>query len=85
MFMIDMDQGRIIDDKEIKDSLCRTQKPYQEWLRTHQHQASTPVPKHRERNAAAPECAASLLDRQQAYGYTQEDIKFILEPMAKIG
>jgi len=36
-------------------------------------------------NAAAPECSASLLDRQQAFGYSQEDIKFILEPMAKTG
>ncbi len=81
MFMIDMDQGRIIDDQEIKDTLA-LQKPYQDWLeRINIKLDNLEAPA----NAAAPECSAELLDRQQAFGYSQEDIKFILEPMAKSG
>ncbi len=80
MFLIDMEQGRIIDDKELKDSLAAA-KPYQEWL----SRINIKLDNCAEVDAVAPESAASLLDRQQAFGYTQEDIKFILEPMAKSG
>jgi glutamate synthase (NADPH/NADH) large chain len=81
MFLIDLEQGRIIDDLELKDTLSR-QKPYQDWLsRINIKLDGLEVPA----VAAAPECAASLLDRQQAFGYSQEDIKFILEPMATSG
>ena len=81
MFLIDTDQGRIIDDLEIKESLSR-QKPYQDWVaRINIKLDGLPTPE----NASAPESAAALLDRQQAFGYTQEDLKFILEPMAKSG
>jgi glutamate synthase (NADPH/NADH) large chain len=82
MFLIDMEQGRIIDDKELKDSLANA-KPYREWIEPHPHQARRSAGP-AESDAAAAD-AASLLDRQQAFGYTQEDIKFILEPMAKNG
>ncbi|THF62973.1 glutamate synthase subunit alpha [Pseudothauera nasutitermitis] len=81
MFLIDMEQGRIIDDKEIKESLAAA-RPYADWLSRINIKLDgleTPA------NVAAPEAAASLLDRQQAFGYTQEDIKFILEPMGKAG
>ena len=81
MFLIDTDQGRIIDDLEIKESLSR-QKPYQDWVaRINIKLDGLPTSE----NASAPESAAALLDRQQAFGYTQEDLKFILEPMAKSG
>jgi glutamate synthase (NADPH) large chain len=81
MFLIDMEQGRIIDDQELKESLASA-KPYQDWLgRINIKLDGLEVP----RDAAAPECAAPMLDRQQAFGYTQEDIKFILEPMGKSG
>jgi len=81
MFLIDLDQGRIIDDLELKETLSR-QKPYQDWVaRINIKVDGLDVPV----NAAAPECAASLLDRQQAFGFTQEDIKFILEPLSKSG
>ena len=57
-------------------------KPYQDWL----SRINIKLDNCAEPEAdAAPTCAASLLDRQQAFGYTQEDIKFILEPMAKSG
>ncbi|MBL8451994.1 MAG: glutamate synthase subunit alpha, partial [Zoogloea sp.] len=81
MFLIDMEQGRIIDDKEIKDSLAAA-KPYQEWISRINIRLDTCA---EPESAVAPEYAASLLDRQQAFGYTQEDVKFILEPMAKSG
>ena len=81
MFLIDLDQGRIIDDLELKETLSR-QKPYQDWVaRINIKIDSLEVPA----NAAAPECSASLLDRQQAFGYSQEDIKFILDPLGKSG
>ena len=81
MFLIDMDQGRIIDDRELKESLAAA-KPYQEWIRKINIKLDDLEPA-----AAAPAASerASLLDRQQAFGFTQEDIKFILEPMGKAG
>ena len=81
MFLIDLDQGRIIDDLELKETLSR-QKPYQDWVARINIKVDgleSPV------NASAPECSASLLDRQQAFGFTQEDLKFILEPLSKSG
>ncbi len=80
MFLIDMEQGRIIDDQELKNSLANA-KPYREWIEKIRIKLDE-VP------AAAEKCdgsAASLLDRQQAFGYTQEDIKVILEPMVQNG
>ncbi len=81
MFLIDLDQGRIIDDLELKETLS-LQKPYKDWIaRINIKLDGLEVPA----NAAAPECTASLLDRQQAFGYSQEDIKFIMGPMANTG
>ncbi len=81
MFLIDLDQGRIIDDLELKETLSR-QKPYQDWVaRINIKVDSLAVPP----NTALPESTASLLDRQQAFGFSQEDIRFILEPLAKTG
>jgi glutamate synthase (NADPH/NADH) large chain len=81
MFLIDLDQGRIIDDLELKETLSR-QKPYQDWVaRINIKLDSLEV----HTNATGPQSSASLLDRQQAFGYSQEDLKFILEPMAKTG
>ncbi|MCL2524727.1 MAG: glutamate synthase large subunit [Betaproteobacteria bacterium] len=77
MFLIDMEQGRIIDDKEIKDSLANA-KPYREWIdkiRIKLDEVASPG------EPPATDSTASLLDRQQAFGFTQEDIKVILEPM----
>lgn len=79
MFLIDMEAGRIIDDKELKDSLANA-KPYREWISRIQiklDEVDGPEPQ--------IEPSASLLDRQQAFGYTQEDIKFLMAPMAQAG
>ena len=80
MFLIDLEQGRIINDEELKRELANA-RPYQEWLDNTQiqlrHLPETVSP-------MAPD-AETLLDRQQAFGYTQEDIKFLLAPMAAAG
>lgn len=79
MFLIDLEQGRIIDDAEVKQSIA-TAKPYREWIeRSRYFLADLP-----EGKATMP-LKSDLLDTQQAFGYTQEDFKFILEPMASQG
>ena len=80
MLMIDTVQGRIIDDSELKAELS-THSPYSEWLDKTRILVSKLPP---EISAMAPD-AATLLDRQQAFGYTREDIEFILKPMAQTG
>ncbi|ABD27611.1 glutamate synthase (NADH) large subunit [Novosphingobium aromaticivorans DSM 12444] len=83
MLLIDMDQGKIIEDEEIKAELAGAE-PYEEWLDQAQY-------KLKELDVIEPELAAlpvettSLLDRQQAFGYTQEDVTKFLEPMAVAG
>ena len=80
MFLIDMEQGRIIDDAELKAALSQA-KPYQQWLdKTQIHLESLPHVV----GAMSPD-PDTLLDRQQAFGYTQEDIKFLLAPMVLTG
>ncbi|HSD61975.1 MAG TPA: glutamate synthase-related protein [Burkholderiales bacterium] len=80
MFLIDTEQGRIIDDKELKDALANS-KPYKEWNSTIRVKLDDlPAP---EETAEAP--AETLLDRQQAFAYTQEDLKFLMQPMAVAG
>ena len=82
MLLIDTEQGRIIDDEEIKATLA-AQQPYEEWLRETQFQLEElPDPPRWEPAGAAG--GPELLDRQQAFGYTQEDIAFFLEPMGEI-
>jgi len=80
MFLIDLEQGRIIDDAELKDALA-VRKPYQDWLNKNQIQLKS-LPE--EVSAMAPD-HTTLLNRQQAFGYTQEDIKFLMIPMAVTG
>ncbi|HAZ41352.1 MAG TPA: glutamate synthase large subunit [Methylococcaceae bacterium] len=80
MFLIDMEQGRIIDDAEIKAELAE-KAPYQQWLSDTQIQ----LEKLPSEISAMPPDDKTLLDRQQAFGYTQEDIKFFLTPMALTG
>lgn len=80
MLMIDTVQGRIIDDAELKADLS-ARFPYHEWLdKTQILLSKLPT----EISAMAPD-AGTLLDRQQAFGYTREDIEFILKPMAQTG
>jgi len=108
MFLIDLDQGRIIDDAELKNLLSNS-KPYREWIeaiRIKLDEIDMPIDKEAAaREAQGPTEAAArraeqiaddvsqhtpapsltLLDRQQAFGYTQEDVKFLMAPMAAAG
>ena len=81
MFLIDLEQGRIIDDAELKEQLAAA-KPYKAILEKTQIvledlQLTTPPEAHPSNE--------TLLDRQQAFGYTQEDIKTFLEPIVSTG
>jgi glutamate synthase (NADPH/NADH) large chain len=82
MLLIDMEEGRIIEDEEIKRSLSEAE-PYEEWLKSTQFKLEE-LPEIAF-NEALSNDAAQLLDRQQAFGYTQEDEQFFLEPMAASG
>jgi glutamate synthase (NADPH/NADH) large chain len=80
MFLIDLEQGRIIDDVEVKAALAGA-KTYQQWLDRTQIRLRELPP---DIGPMAPD-ARTLLDRQQAFGYTEEDIKFLMTPMALNG
>ncbi len=80
MFLIDTEQGRIVGDEEIKDGIA-AEYPYRQWLNEHlQALEDLPEPPH------APEPDhETVLRRQQAFGYTFEDLRIIMSPMAKDG
>jgi glutamate synthase (NADPH/NADH) large chain len=80
MLLVDLEQGRIVSDDEIKAKFARLN-PYREWLQRSQIKLEelTPVAPRMTRSDV------SLLDRQQAFGYTQEDVALLMEPMAATG
>jgi glutamate synthase (ferredoxin) len=79
IFLVDTAQGRIVDDEEIKRELA-SQHPYRRWL--HENLINIDdLPKAR---AEQPE-HESVLQRQLAFGYTQEDVRVLLAPMAANG
>jgi glutamate synthase (NADPH/NADH) large chain len=86
MFLIDMEQGRIIDDVELKDALAKA-KPYKSWIEAVRIKLDEIDATQADINDDAEKIrpAANLLDRQQAFGYTQEDLKFLMAPMASSG
>src|SRR6266545_4459732 len=80
IFLVDTAQGRIIDDSELKHTFA-TQHPYGEWLAAHlkplealPEPPDLPEPDH-----------DTVLERQQAFGYTHEDLRLLLAPMATAG
>ncbi|MBI4996919.1 MAG: glutamate synthase subunit alpha, partial [Rhodocyclales bacterium] len=79
MFLIDLQQGRIIDDEELKQTLA-TEEPYRQWI-----EESRVFLAQRPEGKAMPKLTVALLDAQQAFGYSQEDVKFIIEPMVRTG
>ena len=83
MLLIDFAEGRIIEDEEIKAQLAAAE-PYEAWLEAAQYNLKDLDPIEPEL-AQLPVETTSLLDRQQAFGYTQEDISRFLEPMARFG
>ncbi len=81
MFLIDLDQGRMIHDEELKASLSKS-RPYKQWIDNVRVELNALAPE----VGNAPEAhAVSLIDRQQAFGYSQEDLKFLMAPMAQAG
>jgi glutamate synthase (NADPH/NADH) large chain len=83
MFLIDTAQGRIIDDAEIKAQLAAS-KPYKEWINRIRIKLDD-LPQAAQDAQSAARTDVPLLDRQQAFGYTQEDLKVVLAPMALEG
>ena len=81
MFMIDLEQGRLIDDEELKANLANS-KPYKQWIENLRIRLDDVEPNAIDIPVSEP---ATLLDRQQAFGMTQEDIKFLMAPMATHG
>ncbi|HEX7382162.1 MAG TPA: glutamate synthase-related protein [Nevskiaceae bacterium] len=80
MFLIDLEEGRIIEDEELKATFANA-KPYKSWL----HSVCVKLEELQLDPAKVKpveDTSASMLDRQQAFGYTKEDVKTILTPMA---
>jgi glutamate synthase (ferredoxin) len=80
MFLVDLGEGRIIADEELKLKIA-TEKPYAEWLRGNRvylEELRAGPPAHE------PDHATVLL-RQQAFGYTTEDLRLLMAPMAEGG
>ncbi|GAA6143362.1 glutamate synthase-related protein [Hydrogenophaga sp. 5NK40-0174] len=97
MFLIDLDQGRMIDDEELKSQLSNS-KPYKLWiedLRIRLDDVDHPVAgeaakelpavKSEPTSAGMESVSPELLDQQQAFGFSQEDLKFLMSPMAANG
>lgn len=81
MFIANLEEGRIISDEELKKGIC-SQYPYREWLTknkiTFADLPQSPI-------VEEPLDEKSLFEHQQAFGYTTEDIKVIIKPMAESG
>ncbi|ANY81676.1 glutamate synthase subunit alpha [Microvirga ossetica] len=80
MLLIDLEEGRIVSDDEIKQQLSNAH-PYKEWLKRTQIVLEDLKPV----QARESRTDVSLLDRQQAFGYTAEDLKLLMQPMAVTG
>jgi glutamate synthase (NADPH) large chain len=80
MLLIDLEEGRIVSDDEIKQQLSNAH-PYKEWLKRTQIVLEDLKPV----QARESRTDVSLLDRQQAFGYTSEDLKLLMQPMAVTG
>ncbi len=81
MLLIDLEEGRIISDDDLKADLA-SRHPYEQWLKRTQIQVGDlPLPK----KVARKKSNVALLDLQQAFGYTQESLKFLMAPMAHTG
>jgi glutamate synthase (NADPH/NADH) large chain len=79
MFLVDTEHGRIIEDEEIKNRLA-AEHPYEEWMHAGLlHLDDLPEREH------IVHTAASVARRQQTFGYTQEELRILLAPMARTG
>ncbi|MBW7949086.1 MAG: glutamate synthase large subunit, partial [Pseudorhodoplanes sp.] len=80
MLLVDLDEGRLIPDEELKATLARSH-PYKDWL----HRTQLVLEDLPDSAGKPPLSNLSLLDRQQAFGYSQEDIKLLMTPMGTTG
>ena len=80
MLLVDLEQGRLVPDEELKAQLARGH-PYKKFLENTQIVLEE-LPA---TSAAAPISNLTLLDRQQTFGYTQEDLNLLMTPMAALG
>ncbi|HEX7901786.1 MAG TPA: glutamate synthase large subunit, partial [Planctomycetota bacterium] len=80
MFMVDLDLRRIVSDDEIKRRVAND-KPYRAWVKDN----LVPLEALPDAPAAATPEASPLLARQHAFGYTTEDLKILMTPMAQDG
>ncbi len=80
MLLIDLEQGKIVSDEDLKADLAASH-PYKEWLAHTQIQLRD-LPDTGRAPTVSP---IPLLKRQQAFGYSEEDIKFLISPMAQTG
>ncbi len=79
MFLVDTNQGRIVGDEEIKNTLA-AEHPYEQWLLEGLlHLDDLP-----ERFLLTPQ-HSSVVKRQRTFGYTEEELKILLSPMARTG
>ena len=80
MFLVDMNEGRIINDEEIKSKIV-SERPYQEWLdKTRLHLKDIPY-----NNETCPIETIDIKTRQRLFNYTFEDIQEVITPMAVVG
>jgi glutamate synthase domain-containing protein 2/glutamate synthase domain-containing protein 1/glutamate synthase domain-containing protein 3 len=79
IFLVDLEQGRIVEDEEVKRSIS-TQKPYRSWFDEHVVQFNDLEPAPAQRASELP-----LRQGQLAFGYTQEDLRVLHAPMARAG
>jgi len=79
MFLVDTAQGRIVEDEEIKAELA-AQRPYGEWL----HAGLISLEELPEREHIV-HTHSSVTRRQQTFGYTEEELRVLLAPMARVG
>ena len=80
IFMVDTKQGRIIGDEELKDQFAK-EHPYGEWLKQNLMPIEK-IPDPKQIHGSDPD---TLLQRQQAFGYTHEDLRILMAPMAAKG
>jgi glutamate synthase (NADPH/NADH) large chain len=84
MLLIDLEQGRIVEDDEIKRGLA-VEHPYDVWLKQTQIKLEELPESADAAKSDLRNDPTALLNEQQAFGYTQEDMQFFLEPMARDG
>src|SRR6185295_10896614 len=80
MFLVDLEEKRIVDDEEIKDSISK-RRPYGKWLRENKIDLDALE----DVKIELPEPTEPLLVRQKTFGYTQEDVRILMAPMAASG